>query len=151
MKFFMVGERSSQSVLSHLRCCWAGSEDGAGGKMVVGTWSEPVEGRDVSQPLTEGRSRGLAKGRSIAEGHAFPERGNLVYTPGELRRGKPPSATNSKYGADAETSWEENARRGSARGLWMFRSRTTKGGTRVSGKRHSGGTQWTLRSAELIE
>ena len=73
----------------------------------MGTWSEPVEGREVCQPFMKGRSRGLVKGRSITEGLAFPERGNLVYTPAELSRAKPPSAANSKYGAEEETSSDE--------------------------------------------
>jgi len=79
MKFLRVGESSSQSVWSHLRRRGAGSEDGAASKMVIGTWSERVEGRDVSQLLTKGRGRGLAKARSITEGRAFPEGGNLVF------------------------------------------------------------------------
>ena len=102
-------------------------------------------------PFTKGSSRGLAKARSITERRTFPKRGNLVYTPGEFIRAKPPIAANSKYGAEAETSWDEKEHSGSARGLWMFRSPTTKRGTPVSGKRDSGGTEWTLRSAELIE
>jgi len=64
--------------------------------MVMGTWSEPVEGREVSQPLPKSRSRGFAKARSMTEGRTFPQRGNLVYTPGEFSRPKPPSAANSK-------------------------------------------------------
>jgi len=78
MKFLIVGESSSQSVWSHLRRRGTGSEDGAASKIVMGTWSEHVQGRDVSQLVTKGRSRGLAKARSIMEGRAFPERGNLV-------------------------------------------------------------------------
>jgi len=56
----------------------------------------------VSHPLTKGRSRGLAKARSMREGRAFPERGNLVYTPREFSRAKPPSAASSKYGVEEE-------------------------------------------------
>ena len=151
MKCLPIGESSSQSVLSHLRRGEAGSQDGDASIMVMGTWSEPVEGREVSQLWTKGRSMELAKARLITEGRAFPERGNLVYTPGEFSRAKPPSATNSKYRAEQETSWDEKARRGSARALWMFRSPTTKSGTPVSGRRHCGGTEWTLRFAALIK
>ena len=67
--------------------------------MVIGTWSKPVEGREVSHPLTKGKSRGLAKARSMREGHAFPEGGNLGYTPGQLSWAKLPSTSNSKYQA----------------------------------------------------
>jgi len=94
IKFLMIRESSSQSVGSHLRGGGAGSKDGAASSMVMGTWFQPVEGTEVSQLLTKGSSRGLAKARSITEGRAFPERGNLVDTPGELRRAKPPSAAN---------------------------------------------------------
>jgi len=92
--------------------------------MVMGTWSKRVEGREVSHAFMKGRSRGLEKSRSITEGCALTERGNLVYTPGEFSRAKPPSAANSKYGAEEETSWDEKERSGSARGLFIFRSPT---------------------------
>ena len=93
----------------------------------------------------------LAKARLIMEGRGFPKRGNLVYMPGGFSRAKPPSAASSKDGAEEETSLDEKERSGSARGLSMFRSPTTKSWTPVSGKRDSGGTEWTLRSAKLIE
>ena len=80
-------------------------------------WSEPLAWRVVSQLLTKGMSRGLAKARSMREGCAFPKRGNLVYTPGELRRAKPPSPANTKNRAEEETSWDEKERSGSAKGL----------------------------------
>jgi len=120
--------------------------------MVMGTWFEPVERREVSHPLTKGRSTGLAKARSMPERRAFPESGNLVYTPGDLNGAKPPrAAASSKYGAEKETSWDEKERNASVRGLCMFRSPTTKSGTPVSRKRDSGRKEWTLQSAELIE
>jgi len=70
--------------------------------MRIGTWSEPVEGREASHRLTKGRSRALVKARLMTEGHAFPERGNLVHTPGELRTAKPPSTANSKHEAEVK-------------------------------------------------
>ena len=82
----------------------ARSEDRDAGNIVMGTWSEPMEGRKVPQLLTKGRSRGLAKARSITEGRAFHERGDLVYMPGEFGRAKLPSAANSKYRAEEEAS-----------------------------------------------
>jgi len=151
MKFLMIGESSSQSAWSHLRRGGAGSEDGDASKIVIGTWSEPIKGREVSQLLTNGRSRGFAKARSMTEGRAFPERGNLLYRPEEFSTVKPPNAANSKYCAQEETSWGEKERSGSDAGLWMFRTPTTNSGTLVSGKRGSGGTDWTLWSAGLIE
>ena len=60
--------------------------------IVIGMWSERVEGREASQLFTRGRMVGFAKARSITEGRALPTRGNLVYSPGGLRRAKPDSA-----------------------------------------------------------
>jgi len=57
--------------------------------IVIGMWSEPVEGREASQLLTRGRRWGFPKARSMTEGRALPTRGNLVYSPGGLRRAKP--------------------------------------------------------------
>jgi len=151
MKFLMMGESNSQSLWSHLRCGGAGSRDGDASSIVMGTWFEPVEGREVSHAFTNGRSRGLVKARTITEGCAFPERWNLVYTPGECRRAKPPSGVKLKNGAEEGTCWDAKERTGSDRGLWMFRSSTTKSGMPVSGKRDSRRMEWTLRSAELIE
>jgi len=64
--------------------------------IVIGMWSDPVEGREASQLLTMGRRRGFAKARSITERRALPTRGNLVYSPGGLRRAKRDSAAFSK-------------------------------------------------------
>ena len=64
--------------------------------IVIGMWSEPVEGREDSQLLTRGRRLGFAKARSKTEGRDLPTRGNLVYSPGGLRRAKPDSAAFSK-------------------------------------------------------
>jgi len=60
---------------------------------------ELVEGREASQIFTIGRRRGLAKARSITEGPALLTRGNLVYSPGGLRRAKLASAAVSKSGS----------------------------------------------------
>jgi len=117
MMFLMRGESSSQFMWSHLRRGGAGSRYEDASNMVMRTWSKPIERREVSQPATKGRSRVLAKAQSITDVRAFPERGNLVYTPGEFCRAKPPSATNLKYGAEKETSQDEKERSGSARGL----------------------------------
>jgi len=119
--------------------------------MVMRTWSEQVKGREVTQPLTKGRSTGFAKERSITEGRALPERGNLVYSPGEFMSAKRHIAANCKYGEEEETSCEEKERSGSGRRLWMFRSPTTESGMPMSGKRVSAGTEWTVRSPALIE
>ena len=99
-----IGESNTRLVWAHLVSGGANSGDGEASCMVMGIWSEPVEAREVSQPLTKGGSRGLANARSMREGRASPERGNLVYMPGEFSRVKPPSAANSEYGAQAVLS-----------------------------------------------
>jgi len=73
----------------------ARSGDGEASSIVMGTWSEPIEGREVSHPLMKGKSMGLANAKSITEGRALPERGNLVYMPGEFGWAKPPGTANS--------------------------------------------------------
>jgi len=117
IKSLRIRESSSQSRWSDLRGRGAGYDHSYASSMVMGTWSVPVERREVSHPLTKGRSEGLANARSITEGHAFPERGNLMYTPWEFNRAKAPNAANSKYRADEETSWDEKWSSGSARGF----------------------------------
>ena len=96
LKSLMRGNRFSESVNSYLRWGGASYRDGDASSMVMGTWSEPVERRKVSHPFTKGRTRGEPNARSITEGRAFPLRGNLVYTPGEWSKAKPPSAASSK-------------------------------------------------------
>ena len=62
------GRMASQFVLAQLG-------DGAGGgnlgdekEITTGTWSEPVEGREVSHPLNAGNNGELEKARSRTEG-----------------------------------------------------------------------------------
>jgi len=96
LKPLMIGSKVSQSVYAQH---WRGGfwfREGVARVMVMGMWSEPVEGREASQLLTRGRRGGFAKARSMTEGRAFPTRGNLVYSPGGLRRAKPDSAAFSK-------------------------------------------------------
>ena len=64
--------------------------------IVIGMWSEPIERREASQHLSRGRRVGFAKARSMTQGRAFPTKGNLVYSPGGLRRVKQDSAALSK-------------------------------------------------------
>jgi len=62
----------------------------------MGTWSEPVEGRETSQLLTRGRRGGFAKARSMTDERALPTKGILVNFPRGFRRTKPDSAAFSK-------------------------------------------------------
>jgi len=96
LKPLMIGSRVSQSVSAQRGRggFWFG--DGAARVIVIGMWSESVEGREASQLLIMGRRGVFAKARSMTEGRAFPTRGNLVYSPGGLRRAKPDSAAFSK-------------------------------------------------------
>ena len=95
-RFLMRGDSVSQSVLDQLGRLGVGINVGGARLIVIGTWLEPVEGREISQDLNIGRWRGFAKARSITEGWALPTKGNLVYSPGWLRRAKPASAAFSK-------------------------------------------------------
>ena len=54
--------------------------------MSTGTWSEPDEGRGVSQRENDGKRGLLAKARSRTEGLALYAKGKHVYSPGWLRR-----------------------------------------------------------------
>jgi len=96
LKPLTIGSSVSQSLSAQRGrgCFWF--REGAARVIVIGTWSEPVEGREASQLLTRGRWGGFAKARSMTEGRAFPTKGNLVYSPGGLRRAKPDSAAFSK-------------------------------------------------------
>ena len=96
LKPLMIGSRASQSVSAHLGRGDFWFREGVVRVIVIGMWSDPVEGREASQLLTMGRRRGFAKARSITERRALPTRGNLVYSPGGLRRAKRDSAAFSK-------------------------------------------------------
>jgi len=117
--------------------------EGRARSIVIGMWSEPVEGREASQLLTAGRRRRLANARSITGGRALPTRGNLVYSLEGLRRANPASAAFSKYVVEEESSVYEKECRGSDVGLFMLWSPTNRRGILRSGKRTSGGTEWT--------
>jgi len=96
LKPLMIGSKVSQSVSAHRGRGGFWFREGAVRVIVIGMWSEPVEGREASQLLTRVRRGGFAKARSKTEGRALPTRGNLVYSPGGLRRAKPDSAAFSK-------------------------------------------------------
>jgi len=92
----MIEVRASQSVSAHFRRCGFWCREGGASVIVIGIWSDPVEGREASQLFTIGRRRGLATERSITDGPPLPTRGNQVYSPGGLWRAKPASAAFSK-------------------------------------------------------
>ena len=96
LKPLTIGSKVSLSVSAHRGRGDFWCREGAARVIVIGTWSEPVEGREASQLLTRGKRGGFAKARSITEGRALPTRGNLVYSPGGLKRAKPDSAAFSK-------------------------------------------------------
>jgi len=96
LKPLIIGSRVSQSVSPHRGRGGFWVREGAARVIVIGMWSEPVEGMEASQLVTRGRRGGFAKARSITEGRAWPTRGNLVYAPGGWRRAKPDSAAFSK-------------------------------------------------------
>jgi len=79
LKSLMIGSKASQSVSAQRSRGGFWFSEGVARVIVIGMWSEPVEGREASQLLTRGRRGGFAKARSMTEGRAFPTRGNLVY------------------------------------------------------------------------
>ena len=66
-------------------------------RIVIGMWSDPVEGRGESQDLKKGIRVGDVKARSITEGLAVPGSGKRVYTPGVLSKLYPRSEALEKY------------------------------------------------------
>jgi len=95
-KFLIMGDSVSQFLSDHLGHLGRGIRVSGARSIVFGTWSEPVEGRETSHDLNNGRRRGFAKARSMTEGRALPTKGNLVYSQGGLRRAKSASAACSK-------------------------------------------------------
>src|SRR5437879_13653697 len=85
-----------QSVLSQLGVGGGGHNKGADSSMVMGTWSDPVDGREVSQLWKKGAAAGLAKEMSRTPGQVEELKGNRVKIPGILRREKPRYAALSK-------------------------------------------------------
>ena len=73
------GRKASQSVRSQQGVLGGGLSVGGAKVMRMGTWSEPVEGREVESHAMKVRDiSGLAKARSIAPGLWDPERGKRV-------------------------------------------------------------------------
>ena len=90
------GLRAFQSVLSQLGVGGGGRSNGAESSMVMGTWSDPEDGRQVSQLWKKGAAAGLAKEMLRTPGRVEESNGNQVKIPGTLRREKPRSAALSK-------------------------------------------------------
>ena len=87
MKEGSGSSRERQSVSSHIGRGTEGVCEGEANVMTIGTWSEPVERREVgSQLLKAGNRCGFANGRSMMLGFCSPDRGYRVKTPGILRR-----------------------------------------------------------------
>src|SRR5207302_3449412 len=88
--------RAFQSVLSQLGVGGGGRSKGAESSMVIGTWSDPVDGREVSQLWKKGAAAELAKEMSRTLGWVEELNGNRVKILGTLRREKLRSAALSK-------------------------------------------------------
>ena len=151
LKFLMTGERVSQSVSSDRGRCGFRVAMGRARSMDIGTCLEPIEGREDSQLCTIGTGCVLANGRSITEERALPARENWVYSPAGFMSAMPAPAAFSKYGTEELSSWDENERVGSERGLWMLRSPTTRRRMLRSRKRVSGETELIRCSKALVQ
>jgi len=81
-----MGRMLDQSVFDQLGEGGGSLNLGDSSVISTGTWSEPVEGRGVSQQENEENSGPLAKARSRTEGLALYAKGKHVYKPGRLRR-----------------------------------------------------------------
>ena len=74
-----VFSRVVQSVSSHCRLGRGGSGEGGCRERRIGTWSEPVDGRDVGSCWWQARNMwGLANAGSMALGRCEPEKGKCV-------------------------------------------------------------------------
>ena len=78
LKPLMMASRATESVSVHCGCGDLWFREGVARVIVIGMWSDLVEGRKASQLLTRGRREGFAKARAMTEGRALPNRGNLV-------------------------------------------------------------------------
>ena len=88
--------RVLQSVLSQLGVGVGGRSSGAKSRIVMGTWSEPVEGRVASQFRKKGAAAGFEKEMSRTPGREEESKGNRVKIPGTLSSKYPRSAALSK-------------------------------------------------------
>ena len=86
MKEQRGASRESQAVSSHLWRGAVGFGDDEANVMTIGTWSEPVKGREVaSQHLKAGNVCGFANARWMTLGLWSTDRGYRVKTPRVLR------------------------------------------------------------------
>src|SRR5947209_7766425 len=85
-----------QSAFSQLGVGAGGRSNGAERSIVMGTWSDPVEGRVASQFWKKGKAAGLAKETSRMPEREEESNGNRVKMRGTLRREYPRSAALSK-------------------------------------------------------
>ena len=74
--------REDQSVLDQFGLGGGGDAIWCDRRIIMGMWSERVEGSGVSHDLKKGPRAGDAKARSITEGLPTFDRGKRVYTPG---------------------------------------------------------------------
>jgi len=82
LKSLRIGFRVSQSVSAHLGRGGFWFREGVARVIVIGMWSDPVEGREASQLFTRGRRRGFAKRGLSPRGRHYLLRGTLCVPPG---------------------------------------------------------------------
>ena len=96
LKSLIIVKTVSQFVSLQRGRGWLRISERGARSIVLGTWSEPLEGSELSQLRTRGRRWGWANAKCITQGRALPAKGNLVYSQVGLRSAKPPSAAFSK-------------------------------------------------------
>ena len=84
--FSSRGSREGQSVLHQLGLDRGGAVIGWERRIVMGMWSDPVDGRGDSHDLKKGAREEDAKARGKTEGLSNPDKGKRVYTPGVLSK-----------------------------------------------------------------
>jgi len=72
LKLLITGSRVSQSVSAQRGRGGFWFREGVARVIVIGMWSEPVEGREASQLLMEGKEGGVCKGEVYDRGARVP-------------------------------------------------------------------------------
>jgi len=107
---------------------------------VIGTWSDPVDGRSVAHSWKKGICAVDVHERFRTEGLDVPLSGKRVSTPSVFRRVYPYSPPLEKYRKEGLSSEELFLLCGSDGGWWRLKSPTISVGKETSGRAKVGET-----------